>query len=349
MYKIIGNSSAKIKVIMITALMISTICFSKEVSDGIYKGIYFCAEILVPSIFPFMVVSALTAKSELSFSGRIIGKIFRSVFGLSEKTAVAVLIGVFGGYPVGARAIGTLYKEKAISEKEAVIAAYTAVGAGPGFLITFIGIKLLHSFEAGIVLLISQFLSVIIIAIINRIIFGKENYISNNEYKRPRKAKNIFIESVSCAVYATIEMCAMVCVFSAFSSVIEKYLGNHNLIYILLEVTRACLKLSENSNLLFIAFAVGFGGICVHFQIFQALGNIRINKLLFFLYRIIQGLITAFFTYILTKLFNITIPVFSNTKGNFPLGLSSSVLGSTLLIITGFCFLYSIHNNKLED
>lgn len=345
MYKITLRSPAAFKLILIVLLGAAAIFFSKEVSGGINEGIYFCVSVLVPSIFPFMIISSLTAELNIGFSGRIINIISNSIFGLSAKTAFTVLIGILGGFPVGAKGIGALYKNGSISEKEASKAAYIAVGAGPGFLITYVGVRLLNSYEAGAALLISQIISVIIIGIINRFIFGKVNYNSNNEIKININAFNVFLNSVKNAVYATIEMCAVVCVFSAIIKVIEKYSGSNDIVNIILEVSRACYFLSENDSIVLIAFAVGFGGLCVHIQIFQALGNIKIKKTLFFLYRIIQGGITAALTYLICKIFSITTPVFSSIRGDFSLSLSGSVVGSSLLILTGICFLFSIKNN----
>lgn len=345
MYKITLRSPAAFKLILIVLLGAAAVFFSKEVSGGINEGIYFCVSVLVPSVFPFMIISSLTAKINLGFSGRKINKISNSLFGLSAKTVFTVLIGIIGGYPVAAKGISSLYKNGSISEKEAAKAAYIAVGAGPGFLITYVGVRLLNSYEAGAALLVSQITSVIIIGIINRFIFGKGIYNSKKEISVEPSAFEIFISSVKSAVYAIIEMCAIVCVFSAVIKVIEKYSGGNDLVNILLEVSRACYFLSENGSIVPIAFAVGFGGICVHIQIFQALGTIRIKKWLFFLYRIIQGGITAALTYLICKVFNITIPVFSSIRGDFTLSLSGSVVGSSLLILTGICFLFSIKNN----
>lgn len=345
MYKNIPDKkSILIKFFIIISAALAVI-YSKEVSRGIYEGIFFCAEILVPSIFPFMVISALAVRS--GFSCKAVDKVFAAFFGLSGKSALAVLIGAFGGYPVGASSIAALYKNKEISKNEAVRAAYIAVSAGPGFLISFVGVRLLNSFKAGIILFVSQILSLIILALLNKIIFGKIDYNSKTEYYPAAKNENLLVKSVSSAVHSAIEMCAIVCIFSAGINLIEKHISKNFIVSIILEVTRACFKLSGNSNLVYIAFAVGFGGLCVHFQVFQALDELKINKVIFFVFRIIQGILTALFTYIFIKIFNISIPVFSSVK-NITLDLSASALGSFLLIFTGICFLYSIKNNLEE-
>ncbi len=342
MYKKRLADNSQIKLLLIITLAAAAIFFSKEVSGGIYKGIYFCVEVLIPSLFPFMVISTLSAKSNLRFKGKIFNKTANILFGLSGETLFSVILGVFGGYPVGARSIGALYKQGKISISEAEKASYIALGAGPGFLITFVGIKLLNNIEIGIILLISQICSVFFLGILNKFIFLKKDNNSYKENSRPVKhSGNLFIESVTDAVYSAMEMCAIVCVFSAFLSVIEKYIQS-DYVSVFTEVTTACNKLSSGVNIPAIAFAVGFGGVCVHFQVFQALGNIKINKLLYFFYRILQGVITALITTALIKIFDITIPVFSSVKGNLTLGLSTSVIGSCLLVLTGICFIFSI-------
>lgn len=340
MYKILGLKKTVFKAAVIILTGIMTIVFSTDVSKGIYKGICFCSQVLVPSIFPFMVISSITAKSNLKISGKILNRISKALFGISANILPAVIIGILGGYPVAARGIAALFNQGIITKEEARKASYAAVGAGPGFLITFVGIKLLHSYEIGIVLLSAQIISVFLLGMINNFVFRGSNYNSNIEYKID-KTTNIFIKSTSEAVHALIEMCALVCVFSAVISVVEKYTASEY-IAVFLEVTTACFKLSRSADVFLIAFAVGFGGLCVHFQIFQALGNIGINKLLFFLYRIIQGIITAVTTYLSIKIFNITIPVFSGVQGDITLDLSGTVIGSVTLIVTGICFLYSI-------
>ncbi|MCH5303646.1 MAG: hypothetical protein J1E41_02170 [Ruminococcus sp.] len=346
MYKIESKLSAGLKLALIVLAGIAVLFFGKESSSGIYKGIIFCAEVLVPSLFPFMVISAIVSKSGISFSGKILNKVSKALFGFSGKTLICVLIGIIGGYPVGARGIKNLFENGEISEKEAVRASYTAVGSGPGFLITFVGMKLLNSMEIGVILFFAQFISVIIIGILNKFIF-RDTEIYNSKKENKAKIKNmseLFVSSVSSAVYGIIEMCGIVVIFSAFISIIEGVIGENEFIEILLEVTTACNTLSKTSYVTLIAFAVGFGGICVHFQIFQILGNIDVNKTLFFVFRIIQGVITALITYFSVMAFDVSLPVFSSISGDITLSLSTSVIGSFLLIFTGISFLYSIKN-----
>ncbi len=346
----IGESkkSAVTKLVFISAVIFCAMFFGRECSDGALKGIYFCAEVLVPSLFPFMAAAAFVAESGLSrMLGKHLEKPTTMLFGLSGSCAAIILLSLFGGYPVGARGIRTLYENGEINAYEAKKCSYFAVGAGPGFLITFVGVRLLDSSEAGACILAAQIISVIILGVANKYIFReKQSYNSNSELRlTSEKLSNALVKAVESGTYGCIEMCGMVVMFSAFNEVTTRLLADNSAstaANILLEVTTACNLLSSSNNILLIAFAVGFGGLCVHFQVFQALGSVNIKQWIFFLYRIIQGLLTTAFTFIFIRLFRVTLPVFSGTGEAPALALSTSLLGSVMLMLTGLCFIYNI-------
>lgn len=343
--------STVFKLILIVIMIICAACFTKECTKGALNGIYFCAEVLVPSIFPFMVISVFVVKSGVSaMLGKYLDKITRTLFGLSGRCGTVILLSVIGGYPVGARGLTQLCEQGELDEDSAKKAAYFAVGAGPGFLLSFVGVRLLNSFEVGACILGAQVVSVIILGIANKYIFREtRSYISIKEIKKDYSSlTDAVVESTVNATYGILEMCGMVVAFSAVGNVIRSLVESDvtgKYVDILLEVTTACNTLAKDRNILLIAFSVGFAGLCVHFQIFQALKDIRINKAVFFVYRIMQGLITALFTYIFIHAFKVTLPVFSSVQDT-ELSLSSSVLGSGLLVLCGVCFLYSIKKNK---
>ena len=99
--------------------IISVLLWGKECSRGALNGIYFCAEVLVPSIFPFMVISVYIAESGLSEQlGRISGNLCPKVFGVSRNLTAVIIMSMIGGYPVGARGIASLVENKTISEND---------------------------------------------------------------------------------------------------------------------------------------------------------------------------------------------------------------------------------------
>ncbi len=353
MYKFFAKKSIVFKAVFLIFISAILLLFSKESTKGVLKGLAFCGEVLVPSLFPFMVLSAFVVKSGLSVAlGKHISNITRLIFGLSGNCGATILLSMIGGYPVGARGIYLLYENKEITKNEAVKMSYFAVGAGPGFLVSFIGANLLGSPEIGFCLLTAQVVSVIILGILNKYIFrNKERYNSQKEIKDSSLSMtSAIVEATVQGTYGIIEMCGMVVIFSAILEIINSlnFLPHslYSYVTVFLEVTNACNILSQDKNILLIAFAAGFGGLCVHFQVFQALKDIQINKVLFFLFRIIQGLITCGITFFLFKILNISIPVYSSINSDVKFVLSSSMIGSSLLIITGLCFIYTTKKFK---
>lgn len=342
----IKNRSAQIAgLFFVFAAAAAVIINSKKSCDGIYEGLCFCMEGLVPSVFPFMIIASFSVKSGVSgFLGKILDRPARVLFRISGQSLSAVLIGMLGGYPVAAKGLATLYKEGLISENEAELTSRAAVCAGSGFVVSFVGARLLGSAEIGAAIIWAQIISVLILLTVNRFFFLQHKlFLPDKKRAVSNQIKSIslsraLIESVSSASYTSFDMCAMVAVFSA----VCKMLGERQAVISFLEVSNACNILSKNNNIIPLAFAVGFGGICVHFQIFQIMSEIRTNKALFFLYRIIQGLLTAGLTYTFIKTFHISAPVFSSFSATPRLTLSTSITGGVLMILTGVSLIYNL-------
>ena len=115
---------------------------------------------------------------------------------------------------------------------------------------------------------------------------------------------------------------------------------------VLLEVCSAVDFLSDGMTIEAVAFAVGFGGLCVHFQIFSALESVRISKLLFFVIRIIQGAITALLTHLGLIAFPQARPVFSSVQTALPASFGRNAVSGLALIMTAVFFLFSIKSLK---
>lgn len=337
-----------VKTLFWVTLCILILMLGNYVTDGITGGLLLCTQILIPSVFPFMILANLAVKSGIAdYIGKYTGKLTSWIFGISGKCSAVILLGLIGGYPVGANGIATLYKENKISRYEALKLSYSLVCAGPGFLITYIGLCTLESRTIGVCLIISQVLSVLIIGFINKFIFRKETDNSDKTQSKSVILSEALIYSVKDSTYSILEMCGTVTLFSAILSVFELLLSNNlnivKYIAILLEVTTASNYLCSDNNIMLLAFSVGFAGLSIHFQIFHILRNIHLNKMVFLLYRTTQGCITTFLTYIIFRIFNISLPVYSSIASP-DFSLSTTVIGSIMLIITGICFLNTTRN-----
>lgn len=362
-YKITEISKFFPALLFAITLCFCILTFPKDASQGVKNAIIFCTNVLIPSLFPFMVISAFTVNSGLcTLLEKPLEKITRLLFNLPGCCGTTIFLSMIGGFPIGARGISSLYKDELINEKQAQQMAFFCVSSGPGFLITFVGSSLYGSVHIGLILLIASILSLIILGIISGLFSKKENNLTMDSNLQKKKIENAtkkifkkkpddFTTSLTkSAIDGTkgiVEMCSMVILFSVIISFGEVFINDdfiNNCFLILMEVTTACNNLFKKISLPILAFAIGFGGLCVHFQVFQALGKIKINKAVFFLYRILQGILMVAFTNIGLHFFPVTEQVFSNTQNTTAVMSSSTYLGSIMLILTAVCFLYSLNS-----
>lgn len=111
-------------------------------AGGISDGLRACYEVVIPSLFPFLFLTD-ALRSSLAGGSRVL------------EVGAALVLGLVDGFPVGARGLGGCVKSGALSRKSASALLAGAVNAGPAFLITGIGLKMLGSARAGLLLFIS--------------------------------------------------------------------------------------------------------------------------------------------------------------------------------------------------
>lgn len=340
------------KAIGIFLLCITALLFSKECSKGAESGIGLCLSTLVPSLFPFMVLASYITESGLAEKiGRHLSWLTKPLFGLDGCFASAILLSVTGGYPVGAKSVNSLYKKGVANENECKQASLFLVCSGPGFLVNFIGTQLYSSIEIGFIIFVAQCISVLVLGFVLKFVYrNKSDNNSNVEIllNTPQKG-DALVKSVLDGARGMFAICAFVVLFSAFTEIFCSHITDENIqepFLILTEVCGAVTTVSKDLPIEVVAFSAGFGGLCVHFQIFSALGDIKVNKLLFFVCRILQGLITALFTHLGIKIFSVTTDVFSTaTVENFSF-FGGTVLSGAALLFTALCFIYSLKNYK---
>ena len=95
-----------------------------------------CAQTLIPSLFPFFVLSSLLIACGASeLLSALLSPLMRPLFGLSGTGAAALALGLCGGYPVGARTAAELVENGALSQEEGERLLAFCNNAGPGFLL----------------------------------------------------------------------------------------------------------------------------------------------------------------------------------------------------------------------
>ena len=116
-----------------------------------------CAQTLIPSLFPFFVLSSLLIACGASeLLSALLSPLMRPLFGLSGAGAAALALGLCGGYPVGARTAAELVENGALSQEEGERLLAFCNNAGPGFLLGVCGAGVFSSSRAGAALYLTH-------------------------------------------------------------------------------------------------------------------------------------------------------------------------------------------------
>lgn len=112
---------------------------SRLALEGAGAGVDLCIRTVIPSLFPFFVLTGVLTKFLQKSDARWI-YVLAAALGISPGAAPALIPGFLGGYPVGAKCIGDMYAEKQISKKEAERMLAFCSNAGPSFLFGMVSV-----------------------------------------------------------------------------------------------------------------------------------------------------------------------------------------------------------------
>ena len=141
--------------LLIAIAMLAILIFHSDLAKAsCSKALLLCAQILVPSLFPFFVLSAFISRLGIaSILGKIISPIVSPAYGISSAGASALIMGFIGGYPSGAAYIAELEKAGDIKPEEAERLIAFCNNSGPAFIIGVIGNCIFNSTKIGIKLI----------------------------------------------------------------------------------------------------------------------------------------------------------------------------------------------------
>lgn len=375
------NKLTDIKLLPVLIFIVITCFFiltkPAEVAIGAKKGLLFCGNTLIPSLFPFMFLSTFTINSGLAEKmASLFSKITNKLFGLPGYCSATILLSMIGGYPVGARGVKALYEKKLIDDAMAQKMMCFCVGAGPAFVIGVVGQQMLGSKEIGLMLFISQVLSGIILGIcvnlkeyitFSRNPLLKKQKILKNQTKTNAKSESNDITATivtSCfdCCNGILNMCAFVILFSTLIEIlsisgIQSFVGSllnsigfennvaEALLPLLTEVMSGTAIACENRvNPIILSFAICWGGLCVHFQIFTALSKMSISKKSFWLFRVLHGLLSAIITLIYISVYSPVLSVSLPIGTAYSVTQSGSMFSSIFLI--SLCLFFIVATKK---
>lgn len=224
--------------------MLVLILDGKTALSGAAEGVQLCICTLIPSLFPFFVLSAMLSNS-LPRGGLL-------------------LTGILGGYPAGAANVARAYRMGRLSREEAAQMVVLCNCAGPSFLFG-VAAPMLGGAVAGFALWGVYLLSVLAL----------HWTLPGSRKTAPSAGALTLHQAVWDSIRAMAGVCGWVVLFRVVLAVADRWAlwllpdWGKTVVYGLLELSNGCLALgSVPGDMRFVLAAgmVSFGGLCVMLQ-----------------------------------------------------------------------------------
>lgn len=285
------------------------IFLNKEiVSSTIINSFYIWFNTLVPSMLPMFIISDILIN--YNFTKYIPNKIINfisKIFNISNNATLIVLLSLVSGFPLNAMNIITSYNNNLISKEEAEHLLLFNHFPNPLFVLNTVGILYLNNNKYGVIILISTYLSSIILGILVR---NKNTLTNNNCITKSSKSQTfteIFSSSIKKSINSLLMISVTVCLFLILSTLIINIFHLNSYLSLgiksILEMTMGLehlskLNISNIFKVILSSSIISFGGLSIHMQVISILDE-RIRYRNYFIGRIYQVLISLIISLIL--------------------------------------------------
>lgn len=363
------------------AALVGLMAWPQEVIGAGKDGLALCGNVILPSLFPFFVVSSLIVGLGLAeYPGRLVEKLMQPLFRVNGRCASALVLGLIGGYPVGARTAAELYKRGQCSRSEAERLLGFCNNSGPAFLLGVVGTGIFGSAQIGLLLMVIHMISALLVGLIFRFYSPNSETGHASPTPLPTAAQihpaAVFTQAVRDSCISVINVCGFILLFgvilrlltlsgilgalsrglaSLFSPLGLSYPWAKRLLGGFLELSNGVAALPAGDRaggIPMAAFLLGWGGLSVQCQTMSVLKDTGLSLKPCLLGKLLHGLISAVLAALALKLLPGTVeaalllgqPVSIRAYPHWGDVLLVSLLAGGLLL--GLCLRLSAENVK---
>ncbi len=324
MARILTNHRAAdvLTVVALLAAIAALLLYPVEAVEAAKSGLELCGNVIIPSLFPFFVLSSMCVELGLiRFLGRVLEPVMKPLFRVGGACSAAFALGVIGGYPVGAKTAISLYEKKYCSKDEAERMLAFCNNSGPAFILGVVGAGIFSSSKIGIMLYLVHILSSVLVGILFRFRSQKGR---SGRTVRPQQIEAVhftsaFTGSVKDSFYSTLNICAFVIFFTVVIRVlflsgamraVAAALGtllrpigfttewSEKLLIGAIEMSSGVWSLQSaagtlSGKLAMAAFILGWAGVSVHCQVLSFIGSSGLSTRPYLLGKLLHGVISA--------------------------------------------------------
>lgn len=233
---------------------------------GALEGVQLCTQVIIPSLFPFFFITAymIPLLTTVKFPG--IRQLCKSIY-IPSGCEGLLMLGLIGGYPVGAQAINSAFKTGNLSKEQAYRLMGFCSNAGPSFIFG-VTASLFPSKTTPWLLWFIHIVS----ALLTALIIPKPHEKSAGQV---HYSESTILQAFQQSLRITASVCGWVILFKVVLAIFFSAIRPQNGIYQaiitgILELSGGCIALSKISNLslrfILCSALLSFGGVCVFMQ-----------------------------------------------------------------------------------
>ena len=309
----------------------------QEAMEAAREGLRLCYNVILPSLFPFFVLSALVVDLGLAgYIGRALEGLMRPLFRVPGACASAFVLGFVGGYPVGARTALSLYQKGMCTKTEAERLLAFCNNSGPAFILGVVGAGVFASSRVGVLLYLAHAAASVCVGLLFRFYRGEEGRREGRAAPtfQAERFTTAFTGAIKNSFLSTLNICAFVVFFTVvikllfLSGVLPGLAGvlgtlfsplgfstrwAERLLTGLIELTSGVWTLTGagtmSGRLSMAAFLLGWAGLSVHCQVLSFLGGSGLSVKTYIGGKFLHGGLSALFTAALLRVFPLSEPV----------------------------------------
>ena len=280
-------TTATLSILGIAALILD----SKTALYGAAEGIDICIRTVIPSLLPFFMLSILLTNAVAGIRISLLSPV-RKLCGIPDGAESLLLIGLLGGYPVGAQSIAEAYSSGSLTRNDAHRMLGFCSNAGPAFIFGIAG-GLFSSKKTVLMLWCIHILSALVVGAVL-----PDRQASNCSLGSAQQCT--VSKSLSKALRIMAGVCGWIVLFRILIAFLDRWIFwmlpqiVRLLLIGVLELANGCHSLlhaqSEAQRLILCAVILGFGGICVGMQTVSVTGMLGTG--LYFPGKLMQGLVS---------------------------------------------------------
>lgn len=366
--------TSMIYVFPILALILSL--YANETSLAAKKALYLCLDVVIPSLFPFFVLSRLAVPYLYGFScPKFLKSLTERFFGLPYYTLITIILGYLSGFPTGAKLARDMFDEGLLDSQQASKVITVANNCSPLFIIGTIGAGLFKSVKIGFLLLTIHWISgLIAVFLTGRFANYKKSQkkiapqfqTSVKKDNKPIRLSYLLPSAVEEAAFLCIKVTGYIVLFAVLSELLSRLgifsflAGIVGLIYsggalksgfsdFMASLFRGFMEIASGSQainqiqgttinikLAAISLICGFAGFSVHTQVMGIMKGTEAKYRVFFTGKLLHGIIAGLITLLVIDLVPITVQI-STLAVRLPFNYLSVRLITIGVILLSLC------------